>query len=121
MPSLTAAVSNRRLGRLPVYFALQSEASRPIYIERNGELEIDRSMDRFDLAPTVRTPISGLPSSTLNLSVAYRTTWYSESLDRSKVCRSRCRTPAATARSVPRCWGRSSAGSTRRTTSWPTG
>jgi hypothetical protein len=73
-------VSNRKIRRLPMYFALQTEASRPIYIERNGEFEIDRSMDRFDLAPMVRVPISGLTFLNLNLSATYRTTWYSESL-----------------------------------------
>ena len=121
MPSLTAAVSNRKIRRLPMYFALQSEASRPIYIERNGEFEIDRSMDRFDLAPMVRMPISGLhlhqpePQRHVSHHLVQREP------RPSKACRSRSRTPAATATSVPRCWDRSSAGSTRRTTSWPTG
>ncbi len=81
LPSLTAAVSNRRIGPLPIYFALQSEASRPLYMERNGDNELDRSMGRFDVTPTVRMPISGLTFININLNAAYRTTWYSQSLD----------------------------------------
>jgi lipopolysaccharide assembly outer membrane protein LptD (OstA) len=80
LPSLTAAVSSRRLGRLPVYFALQSEASRPLYIERSGDTDLDRTLTRTDLLPSLRMPISGLPFLNMNLQVSYRTTWYSESM-----------------------------------------
>ncbi len=81
LPSLTAAISNRRLGRLPVYAALQSEAAHPLYILRDGDNEIDSSLNRFDITPTLRMPISGLTYINLNLHAANRTTWYSESLD----------------------------------------
>ena len=80
LPSLTAAVSNRRLGRLPVFFALQSEASRQIYIQKNGAQEIDSSLSKLDVTPTLRAPISTLPFLTANLNLSYRTTRYSESL-----------------------------------------
>ena len=86
LPSLTAAVSNRRLGRLPVFFALQSEASRQIYIQKNGAQEIDSSLSKLDVTPTLRAPISTLPFLTANLNLSYRTTRYSESLvDRAQV------------------------------------
>ena len=80
LPSLTAAVSNRRLGRLPVFFALQSEATRQIYVQKNGAQEIDSSMSKIDVTPTLRAPISTLPFLTANLNLSYRTTRYSESL-----------------------------------------
>ena len=80
LPSVTAAVSNRRLGRLPVYFALQSEASRQIYVQKNGAQEIDSSMSKIDVTPTLRAPLSTLPFLTANLNLSYRTTRYSESL-----------------------------------------
>ena len=80
LPSLTAAVSNRRLGRLPVFFALQSEASRQIYVQKNGAQEIDSSLSKFDITPTLRAPISTLPFLTANLNLSYRTTRYGESL-----------------------------------------
>ncbi len=80
LPSLIASVSNRRLGRLPLYFGLQSEASRPTYIEKSGDREIDSSLSKFDLTPTLRAPISSLPFLNANLSASYRLTRYSESL-----------------------------------------
>lgn len=80
LPSLTAAVSNRRLGRLPIYFAVQSEASRPTYIQKNGDQEIDSSLSKLDITPTLRAPISTLPFLNANLNVSYRATRYSESL-----------------------------------------
>ncbi len=80
LPSLTASVSNRRLGRLPVYFALQSEASRPTFIQKNGSQEIDSSLSKIDVTPTLRAPISSLPFLNANLNLSYRTTRYSESL-----------------------------------------
>ena len=80
LPSLTAGISNRRLGRLPVFFALQSEASRPIYIQKNGGQEINSSLSKIDITPTLRAPISTLPFLNANLNLSYRTTRYSESL-----------------------------------------
>ena len=80
LPSLTAGISNRRLGRLPVFFALQSEASRPIYIQKNGDQEINSSLSKIDITPTLRAPISTLPFLNANLNLSYRTTRYSESL-----------------------------------------
>ena len=80
LPSLTAGISNRRLGRLPVFFALQSEASRPIYIQKNGDREIDSGLSKIDITPTLRAPISTLPFLNANLNLSYRTTRYSESL-----------------------------------------
>lgn len=81
LPSLTASVSSRKLGPLPVFFALQTEASRPIYTTKDVNGEVNNSMQRFDIAPTLRAPIGNLPflTSTLNLSV--RSTSYSASYD----------------------------------------
>ena len=81
MPSVTAAVSNRKLPRLPVYFALQSEASHPLYILHDRGVELDQSIGRFDFAPSVRMPINRLTFINVNLNVLNRTTWYSESLN----------------------------------------
>lgn len=80
-PSLTAAVSNTRLGRLPVYFALQSEASRPVYVIHDGDQDTDLTLSKMDLTPTLRAPISRWPFLNLTLNASYRTTWYSQSLD----------------------------------------
>lgn len=81
LPSLTASVSSRRLGRLPVFFAVQSEASRPLYIQKNGEQEIDDTLNKFDITPTLRAPVSNLPFLTATLNLSYRSTTYSASRD----------------------------------------
>lgn len=81
LPSLTASISSRKLGRLPVFFALQSEASRPIYVQKNGAQEIDSSLNKIDVTPTLRAPISSLPFLNATLNLSYRTTYYSESLE----------------------------------------
>lgn len=81
LPSLTAAVSSRKLGRLPLFFAVQSEASRPIYVTKNGGSEVDNSLTKIDITPTLRAPLSKLPFLNVNLNMSYRTTRYSESLD----------------------------------------
>jgi lipopolysaccharide assembly outer membrane protein LptD (OstA) len=81
LPSVTAAVSSRKLGPLPVYFALQSEAARPIYIERNGDSDLDRSLTRTDVLPSLRMPLSRWPFLNMNLQLSYRNTWYSESME----------------------------------------
>lgn len=81
LPSLTASVSSRKLGRMPVFFALQSEASRPIYVQKNGAQEIDSSLNKIDVTPTLRAPISSLPFLNATLNLSYRTTWYSKSLE----------------------------------------
>jgi LPS-assembly protein len=79
-PSLTANLSSRRLGALPVYFSLQSDASRVLYLNRRGEVVDDRSLFRIDATPTVRAALSTLPFLSINASAAYRHSYYSESL-----------------------------------------
>jgi lipopolysaccharide assembly outer membrane protein LptD (OstA) len=81
LPSLTASVSSRRLGRLPVFFALQSEASRQVYAQRDGTREIDSGMSKLEIVPTLRAPLSSWPFINATLNLSYRTTRYGESLD----------------------------------------
>jgi lipopolysaccharide assembly outer membrane protein LptD (OstA) len=81
LPSLTASISSRRLWRLPVFFALQSEASRQVFIQRDATREIDSGMSKIDVAPTLRLPINTLPFLNATFNVSYRTTRYGESLD----------------------------------------
>ena len=81
LPSLTASVSSRKLGRLPVFFALQSEASRQLYIAKDGATESDTGLSKIDITPTLRAPISNWPFLTTTLNVSYRVTRFSESVD----------------------------------------
>jgi hypothetical protein len=84
VPSLTASISSRRLWRLPVFFALQSEASRQVYVQRDGDREIDSGMSKIDITPTLRMPINTLPFLNATFNASYRTTRYGESLDHNR-------------------------------------
>ena len=81
LPSLTASVSSRKLGRLPVFFALQSEATRVLYVQKNATTEVDDSLNKVDITPTLRAPISNLPFLTATLNLSARSTTYSASKD----------------------------------------
>lgn len=81
LPSLTASISSRRLGRLPVFFAMQSEATRVLYVEKNNGVEVDRGLSKLDVTPTLRAPITNWPFLNATLNVSYRVTRYSESYD----------------------------------------
>ncbi len=84
-PSIQSALSSRRVGRLPLYFSANGEAARVLYVGRqdvNGTIvETDNSIGRIDFTPSIRSPLTNLPYLTLNTSLAYRYTYYTESLD----------------------------------------
>jgi len=81
LPSLTASVSSRKLGRLPVFFALQSEATRVLYVQKSATREIDSSLNKIDVTPTLRAPVSNLPFLNATLNLSFRSTTYSASTD----------------------------------------
>jgi hypothetical protein len=80
-PSVTANLSSKRLGTLPFYVSVASEASNIIYKDRLPEVERDLGLARFDTTPTFRAALSNWPFLNVNGSVAYRYTYYSESLN----------------------------------------
>jgi hypothetical protein len=80
-PSVTANLSSRRLGSLPIYVSTNSEASKSLYISRDGAVERDFSVSRVDVQPTVRAALTSLPFLSVNGSVAFRHTYYTQSLD----------------------------------------
>jgi hypothetical protein len=83
-PSIQSALSSRRIGRLPLYFSANGEAARVLYISRIDDgrtvTETDNSIGRIDFTPSIRSPLTNLPFLTLNTSLAYRYTYYTESL-----------------------------------------
>jgi LPS-assembly protein len=79
-PGLTATMSGVRLGRLPLFASVNAEAARALYVENFGEDSLDLSLNKFDVAPSIRAPLSTLPYLQVNATAAYRTTYYSESL-----------------------------------------
>jgi hypothetical protein len=78
-PGLTMSYSGQKLPFLPVYASMNAEAARVLYIE-NGQTRVDRTLDKVDLLPSLRAPLSSLPYLTVNATLAYRTTYFSESL-----------------------------------------
>jgi hypothetical protein len=79
-PRATVSVAPLRLFSAPVYASMNSEyAYLPYQTITNGRVENDLGYTRFDIAPTIRMPLSSLPFLSVNASAAYRTTWYSRS------------------------------------------
>lgn len=79
-PSVLANLSSKRLGAWPVYLSVQSEGTNVIYQDKRAGRVDDRGLFRFDATPTVRAALSSLPFLNVNASVAYRHSYYSESL-----------------------------------------
>ena len=80
-PSLTANLSSKRLGTLPIYVASTGEAAKYLYIFRNNGVEQDLSLGRFDIQPSVRVALSNLPFLNVNASVGFRDTYFTQSND----------------------------------------
>lgn len=80
-PSVTANLSSKRLGDLPLYVSVNSEASQILYKDRRSGIETDLGLGRFDATPTIRAALSNWPFLNVNGSIAYRHTYFSESLD----------------------------------------
>ena len=79
-PGLTAALSGVRLGPLPLFASVNAEAGRNIFIRRSGEFELDQSLTKADMVPSIKAALSTLPFLQVNATASYRTTYYSESL-----------------------------------------
>lgn len=79
-PGVVASYTSPKLAGLPVYASVNAEGSRLLYIQRTARGVRDLTLDKFDLQPTVRAPLSTLPFLSVNASFAYRATRFSESL-----------------------------------------
>jgi lipopolysaccharide assembly outer membrane protein LptD (OstA) len=80
-PSFTANISSKRLGTLPLYFSTTSEAARYVYIVRGENDEEDFSVTRVDVQPNLRAALTNWPFLSVNATLGFRNTYYSESLD----------------------------------------
>jgi LPS-assembly protein len=85
-PRLTASVAPQRLFDLPFYGSLNSEyALLPYRYVSDGEVTRDNGLTRIDVSPALRVPLSRLTFLSINNSAAFRTTYYSRSLDAREV------------------------------------
>jgi lipopolysaccharide assembly outer membrane protein LptD (OstA) len=84
-PGVAVNVSSTRFGQWPLYFAMTSDATRNIFLDRLGNadgtvLVKDLGVTRVDMFPTLRAPFTRWPFLTLNTHLGVRTTYFSESL-----------------------------------------
>ena len=81
-PRATINVAPLRLFGSPVYTSLNAEyAFLPNQRLLDGVVVSDESLGRFDIAPSVRAPLSRLTYLSAVVTAAHRTTYYSRSLD----------------------------------------
>jgi LPS-assembly protein len=80
-PGITASYSGRRLGSLPIYASVNTDLSRVLWQQRFATEVRDFGIGKYDLFPSVRAPLSTLPFLSVNASVGYRVTYFTESLN----------------------------------------
>jgi hypothetical protein len=74
--------SSTQLFGLPIYGSVLSEyAYQPYQTIVNGATAYDNSLAHWELAPSIRVPLSRLTFLTLNTTASYRTTYFNRSLD----------------------------------------
>ena len=80
-PGVTLAYSGQKLGFLPIFASINVEATKFLFQDKTAKGIADFGLSRVDVLPSLRAPLSTLPYFTANATVAYRTTYFSESLD----------------------------------------
>ena len=84
-PGALITVSSTRIRDWPLYFAMNADASRNVFLDRrraaNGaETVLDYGVGRLDAFPTLRAPFTKWPFLQVNTYLGARTTYFSESL-----------------------------------------
>jgi LPS-assembly protein len=80
-PGITASYSGKRLGQLPIYASVNTDMTRLLWEQKSGIAVNDLGLGKVDLFPSIRAPLSRLPFLTVNTSVGYRITYFSESIE----------------------------------------
>ena len=81
-PRLAASIAPAMLFGTPIYASATGEyAFIPQQTLINGKVLTDRSLGKWDVAPSLRVPLSRLTYLSANTSASYRSTYYSRSLD----------------------------------------
>ncbi len=78
-PRLTYSFAQTQLGGTPIYAGLGVEAVRLARVDTAPNVISDQGLTRVDMTPSIRVPFNRWPFLTFNSSVAYHTTYYSES------------------------------------------
>jgi lipopolysaccharide assembly outer membrane protein LptD (OstA) len=80
-PRLQFTRALTRLGRAPVYVSLSSEYAQLAYTRSTADAVYDQGLARVDVTPTVQIPLTAWPFLSARTSIAWRNTFWSESLD----------------------------------------
>jgi LPS-assembly protein len=82
LPRINISRGERPLGDLPLYFGATGEYVQLVRSRiRDDITERDQGLTRLDLTPTLRIPFTRWPFLTVNSSVGWRGTYWTESLD----------------------------------------
>jgi LPS-assembly protein len=82
LPRVSFSRGERPIKRSKIYFGVNSEYVTQIYkTEDQGVIRDDRGLTRMDVTPVIRVPFTKWPFLTVNSSVAWRGTYWTESLD----------------------------------------
>jgi lipopolysaccharide assembly outer membrane protein LptD (OstA) len=81
-PRISANVAPQMLFGTPIYASVNTEFARiPNEQYANGLITSDRTLNKWDLAPMIRAPLSRLTFLSANASASTKTTYYSRSRD----------------------------------------
>jgi lipopolysaccharide assembly outer membrane protein LptD (OstA) len=84
LPRVSFSRAESAIGKSPIYFGVSTEYVSILRSQSETEsdtLDSDQGLNRFEVSPSVRVPFTRLPFLTLNTSVAWRGTYWSESLN----------------------------------------
>ncbi len=83
LPRINFSRGERAIGKSPFYFGLGSEYVTLVRTAEQNDVTLpgtDRGLSRFEVAPTLRMPFTRVPFFTVNTSVGWRGTYWSESV-----------------------------------------
>jgi len=83
-PQVSFSRAKRPIGRSPVYFSIGGDYDHLLRERRSGSGSADQGLDRFDLYPQIRVPFTRWPFLTINSTLTWRYTLWSESLDENR-------------------------------------
>ena len=85
LPRITVLRGEQPIGKTKMYFGVSTEYVTLLRSTTNNDVQVsDQGLTRVDVTPTVRIPFTKWPFLTVNSVVAWRGTYWSESLDDNK-------------------------------------
>jgi len=81
MPRINFSQGEKPIKGTPIYVGVGAEYVSMVRKTQNVETIVDTSLNRLDATPTIRYGFTRIPFFTVNSSLAWRYTWWSDSLD----------------------------------------